>query len=125
MFRRLAVFPASFDLEAAEAIAGPVGTDVDVVDCVVRLVDRSLVAHSPSTGRYQLLETLRQYGTDRLVDGGELDEARDRHAGFYTALAERYGQRRSRYRSVGPGSGCRTGQPPRRGELLPRGGPLE
>ena len=44
-FRRLAVFPASFDLAAAEAVAGD--GDVDVVDCVLRLVDRSLVVYEP------------------------------------------------------------------------------
>jgi predicted ATPase/class 3 adenylate cyclase len=87
VFRRLCVFPSGFDLVAAEAVVGEVG--LDVVDCVVRLVDRSLVQYEPEQGRYRLLETLRQYGRDRLADAAETDETRERHARFYLGLIER------------------------------------
>jgi len=87
VFRRLAVFPASFDLTAAEFVAGDGAGSVDVVDCVLRLVDRSLVVYDPSIDRYRLLETLRQYATERLADAGEPDQLRDRHASCYVALA--------------------------------------
>ena len=87
VFRRLCVFPSTFDLAAAEAVAGDVG--LDVVDCVVRLVDRSLVQYEPGEGRYRLLETLRQYGKDRLADAGETDETTEHHARFYLGLVER------------------------------------
>jgi predicted ATPase/class 3 adenylate cyclase len=86
VFRRLAVFPSSFDLAAAEAVAGDGG--LDVLDTVVRLVDRSLVQYEPEVGRYRLLETLRQYGSERLSDAGETDTARERHARHYLELAE-------------------------------------
>ena len=86
-FRRLAVFPASFDLAAAEAVAGDGA--VDVVDCVLRLVDRSLVMYEPDQDRYRLLETLRQYGADRLAEASETDETRERHARYFLAFAER------------------------------------
>ena len=86
-FRRLAVFPASFDLTAAEAVAGDGA--VDVVDCVLRLVDRSLVMYEPDQDRYRLLETLRQYGADRLAEAGETDEIRERHARYFLAFVER------------------------------------
>ena len=89
VFRRLCVFPSTFDLAAAEAVAGDVG--LDVVDCVVRLVDRSLVQYEPGEGRYRLLETLRQYGKDRLADAGETDETTEHHARFYLGLVERIG----------------------------------
>ena len=70
VFRRLAVFPGSFDLEAAEQVAG--GDDpLDVVDIVVHLVDRSLVQYERDHRRYRLLETLRQYAADRLAEAGE------------------------------------------------------
>jgi predicted ATPase/class 3 adenylate cyclase len=88
VFRRLAVFPASFDLDAAEAVAGEDG-QVDVVDCVLRLVDRSLVGFEPDTGRYRLLETLRQYGADRLADAGESESIRQRHTRHFLDLADR------------------------------------
>jgi predicted ATPase len=45
VFRRLAVFPASFDLAAASAVGGGGG---DVVDCVVGLGERSLVVYEPA-----------------------------------------------------------------------------
>ena len=86
-FRRLTVFPASFDLGAAEAVVGEGG--VDVVECVLRLVDRSLVAYEPETGRYRLLETLRQFGADRLAEAGETEPTRERHARHFLGLVER------------------------------------
>jgi predicted ATPase/class 3 adenylate cyclase len=85
VFRRLAVFPASFDLTAAEAVAGP--GEADVVDCVLRLVDRSLVVYEPAEDRYRLLETLRQYGADRLAEAGEAETTRARHARHFLAFA--------------------------------------
>jgi hypothetical protein len=50
-------------------------------------VDRSLVAYDPPTGRYRLLETLRQYGADRLADAGETMRTRDRHVAHYMQVA--------------------------------------
>ncbi len=85
VFRRLAVFPSSFDLDAAEAVAGDL--DADVIDALVRLVEQSLVEYDATTGRYRLLETLRQYAADRLADAGETDLARDRHIAFFLTLA--------------------------------------
>ena len=85
VFRRLAVFPSSFDLDAAEAVAG--GPDTDAIEALMRLVEQSLVEHDATTGRYRLLETLRQYGADRLADAAEVDLARDHHTAFYLALA--------------------------------------
>ena len=87
VFRRLAVFPATFDLAAAESVAGD--DDVDAVDCVLRLVDRSLVAYEAGQDRYRLLETLRQFGADRLADAGESEDRRARHAAHFLAVVER------------------------------------
>jgi predicted ATPase len=85
VFRRLAVFPASFDLAAAEAVAG-----ADIA-AVLGLVERSLVDYDPVRGRYQLLETLRQFGVDRLAEAAELDIIRERQAAYYLEVAKRYG----------------------------------
>jgi predicted ATPase/class 3 adenylate cyclase len=87
VFRRLAVFPASFDLTAAEVVAGDDATDA--VDCVLRLVDRSLVVYEPGEDRYRLLETLRQYGADRLAEADETEDTRARHARYFLTFAER------------------------------------
>jgi predicted ATPase/class 3 adenylate cyclase len=88
VFRRLAVFPSSFDLAAAEAVAG--GDGLDVLGSVVRLVDRSLVQYEPKEGRYRLLETLRQYAADRLDEAVETDGTRERHARDFLGLVERF-----------------------------------
>ena len=77
LLRRLAVFPASFPLEGAEAV-----TAVGDVLCLGSLVTKSLV-HVVEDGdrfRYRLLETVRLYATDKLVAAGEADELRERHA---------------------------------------------
>ena len=84
VFRRLSVFPASFDLDAAEAVAGD-GLDRPV-DAVVRLVERSLVVFE-SGHRYRMLETLRQFATDRLAEAGETDDTRARLTSHFCLLA--------------------------------------
>jgi len=88
VFRRLAVFPSSFDLDAAESVAGGDGS-VDVIDVVVRLVERSLVQHDSSMGRYRLLETLRQFAADRLAEAGETPSALEAHGSFFLGLVSR------------------------------------
>jgi predicted ATPase/class 3 adenylate cyclase len=88
VFRRLAVFPASFTLDGAEAVVGHGDVDTDVVGSVLGLVDKSLVQFDPVEGRYRLLETLRQFAADRLGDSGETPATRERHARFYLDLVE-------------------------------------
>ena len=91
----LSVFSGSFELEAAETVCSSeaVGSG-DVADLVASLVDKSLVVAERSSGslRYSLLETVRQYGAERLLaTGGEaaLGRARFAHAEYYLQLAER------------------------------------
>ncbi|GGQ69014.1 hypothetical protein GCM10010216_33670 [Streptomyces flaveolus] len=70
--------------------AGPVPLDpAAVVDGLGRLAEQSLLAVTPSAAgtRYQALETIRQYGTERLVDAGELTEVRARHLTWCLAAA--------------------------------------
>ena len=85
VLRRLAVHSGGCTAEAAEAVCGE---DPDVL---ARLVDRSLVvlADDPDGPRYRLLESVAAYGMDRLVEAGEVDEVRARHAAYYTELAVR------------------------------------
>jgi predicted ATPase len=80
LLRRLYVFVGNFTAEAAEAVAS--GGDLDgyvVPELIGRLVDKSLVHLDDNTGRYQLLETIRQYALERCRRAGELVELRDRH----------------------------------------------
>jgi predicted ATPase len=88
VFRRLAVFPGAFTLDAAEAVVGP-----DAGPAVVRLVNCSLLV-PPRTGadqrtRYTMLETLRAYGLDRLRDAGEEHEAAAALAAYASPRLER------------------------------------
>lgn len=93
LFARLSVFAVDWDLEAAETVcAGDGIVREQVVKLLLHLVDKSLVVPSDAiTGddRYRLLETLRQYGRERLLESGESDAVRSRHASYYVALAER------------------------------------
>jgi predicted ATPase/class 3 adenylate cyclase len=84
MLTELAVFRGGFDVRGVDEVcAAPrVGSRFDVL---TGLVDRSLVqitANSGSTSRYQLLETVRLYGLDRLAAAGMADSVRDRHASW-------------------------------------------
>ncbi len=59
-------------------VGGEDGDEFEVLDAVTRLVERSLVNHDGETGRYRLLETLRQFGDDRLVEASEAELLRGR-----------------------------------------------
>jgi len=89
---RLSVFAGSFDLAAAEAMAGSGGIDaVEVAGLVGSLVDKSLVVADPAdTGlRYRLLETIRLFAAEKLADAGEqAAAARAAHCAHYLAVAE-------------------------------------
>ena len=88
-FDRASVFAGGFDLRAAETVCGfdPID-DVDVLDLVSSLVDKSMiVADRGDAGmRYRLLETLRQYGEDQMELRVETTLFRDRHATHYADL---------------------------------------
>lgn len=93
VLRRLSVFPGGFTLEAAEAVAADGLVDqYDVLDLLARLVDKSLVQlddEERTDTRYHLLETIRQYARERLIESSETDTTRERHLIHFLALAER------------------------------------
>src|SRR5215472_10036769 len=90
-FRRLSVFAGSFSLEAAEAIcAGEPGEADDVLAVLSSLIEKSLVLMEERRGeaRYRLLETVRQYGQDKLQECSEAAQVRRTHRDWYARLAE-------------------------------------
>ncbi len=90
LLRRVSVFVAPFTAAAAAEVAGFAPLDPSAVaDGLGRLAEQSLLAVTASeTGtRYQALETIRQYGTERLASSGELADVRARHAGWCAATA--------------------------------------
>jgi predicted ATPase/DNA-binding CsgD family transcriptional regulator len=82
---RLAVFPGSFDLAAAETVAGAGAREIEALldQHLIRLVDRTESSH-----RFMFLETIKQFGLERLQAAGEEAAQRDRHAAYATAQAE-------------------------------------
>jgi predicted ATPase len=92
LLARLSVFAGGCTLEAAEVICSGDGIDPDTVfDLLASLVARSLVVteeHGPET-RYRLLETIRQYGEERLTEAGETEWWQGRHADYYVAFLSR------------------------------------
>jgi predicted ATPase/class 3 adenylate cyclase/DNA-binding CsgD family transcriptional regulator len=90
LFRRLAVFMGGFDLDAAYAIGADGGAEqFQLVDLLGLLVDKSLIVAEETHGamRYRLLETVRQYGLEKLAESGEAEAVRTRHRDHYTAAA--------------------------------------
>jgi hypothetical protein len=91
VFDRLAVFSGGFTLAAASAVVAGEGIEGwDIVDAVGGLVTKSMVVAEPDAGehtRYQLLETLRQYGRERLDEDGDTDRWRRGHARHFAAFA--------------------------------------
>jgi predicted ATPase len=93
VFNRLAVFASSWSLEAAEAVCAGEGIQSgEVLDLLARLVDQSMVQVERAADgrvRYRLLETLRQYATEKLEQSGESGAMRGRHRDWFLAQAER------------------------------------
>ena len=91
LFRRLAVFAGSFDLDAAQEVCGSAEHDRDLLDVLESLVDRSLVTTVPGLRtRFRLLEPVRQYAHRHLVASDELRaiaSAHARHFATFVALA--------------------------------------
>jgi predicted ATPase/DNA-binding SARP family transcriptional activator len=90
VFRDVSIFAGGFDLHAAESVcAGEETPAPDIVDLLGNLVDKSLVSVSHRDGqtRYTLLQTLADYGRDRLHDAGEDGDVRDRHLCWMVELA--------------------------------------
>jgi non-specific serine/threonine protein kinase len=86
---RLSVFAGSFELEAAEDICGGELEPEDVDDLLTALVDKSILIRTEQQGvvRFRLLETLRDYGREKIKETAEYPELRRRHLDWYRRLA--------------------------------------
>ena len=93
LFRRLAVFVGGFTLEAVETIgASTRDLHINPLDGITALLDSSLLRQVPGPGgepRYTMLETVREFGLEHLNACDEGKTARDAHATFFLAFAER------------------------------------
>jgi predicted ATPase/DNA-binding winged helix-turn-helix (wHTH) protein len=89
LLRRLAVFAAGFTIDAVTAVMKDTGFDASgVLDGIANLIAKSWVAPDKSGGdaRWTLLETIRAYALEKLVESGESDDAQRRHAAFFRDL---------------------------------------
>jgi predicted ATPase len=91
LWQRLSVFAGWVDLEAIEEVCAESDPErTEILDALISLVDKSVVLREPlSDDRYRLLDTIREFGTERLAasSGGEA-RWRGRHFDRYLRLAE-------------------------------------
>lgn len=88
LVERLSVFPAGATLEAAATVCGRDGLSADgIPELLDALVDKSLLVSGGDRDlRYTMLETIREYGLERLAERGEAEAARRAHAGYFAEL---------------------------------------
>lgn len=92
LLNQLSVFAGTFSLEAVESICiRKNGSKRNTLDLLNALVDNSLVnvVEEIQESRYELLETLQQYASEKLFASGELQTILDKHLAFYIGLAEK------------------------------------
>lgn len=92
----LSVFSGGWTLEAAEAVGAADGIrKTQVLDLLSHLVEKSLLYVEPledGSARYRMLETIRQYAQDKLMDGQEFENVRTRHMRFFQAMILKLGE---------------------------------
>jgi predicted ATPase len=89
-FRRLAVFVGGFSLTAAEQTLLEPDEMIDVLDSVDSLVRKSLIRQQEALygePRFGMLNSIRDYAAEKLIEAGEEPALRDRHAAYYLELA--------------------------------------
>jgi predicted ATPase/DNA-binding SARP family transcriptional activator/tetratricopeptide (TPR) repeat protein len=87
LVERLAVFPAGVTVDSAIAVGADEQVPAaDVPDLLVALVDKSLLHRVGDGVRLRMLETIREYGVERLGERGELEAVRRRHADHFALL---------------------------------------
>jgi predicted ATPase/class 3 adenylate cyclase len=92
LFHLLSVFVDGWQLSAAEALCQDTGqADLDVLNTLSALLDNSLIQSSEEGAeepRFLMLQTVREFGLERLTASGELERTRVAHAHYFLALAE-------------------------------------
>jgi len=92
LWARCSVFAGEFDLKAAEVVcAGDGLAEADLFESIAGLVDKSILSRAQpwGRGRYTMLETIRQFGHERLIEMGSDARVRLRHRDYYLEMAER------------------------------------
>ncbi len=91
--RRLSIFAGGCTLEAAEVVCSEEGLEAGrILDGLASLAAKSMILADRRQGsetRYRMLETIRQYARERLIESGEGEQVRRRHLEFFLQWAER------------------------------------
>ncbi|HZC33864.1 MAG TPA: hypothetical protein VE640_11295 [Candidatus Bathyarchaeia archaeon] len=92
LLARLSVFVGGCELDSAEAVCGPAAElgGLEVLDGLMSLADQSLLRAEEIDGetRFRMLDTIREFATERLVESGEQAQVERRHTETFLALAE-------------------------------------
>jgi predicted ATPase/DNA-binding CsgD family transcriptional regulator len=93
LWARLSVFAGSFGISAAQDVcAGGAMDRAEILPALIGLVDKSVVLRpDEDEPRYRLLDTIREFGAERLADAGEQGAVRDRHVAYFIGLADDFG----------------------------------
>jgi predicted ATPase/DNA-binding CsgD family transcriptional regulator len=92
LWSRISVFVGGFELDAVEGICAFGDFEHgEVLDLVASLVDKSILnrVEADERARFRMLESLREYGLERLHESGEYAVVRERHRDWYAELALR------------------------------------
>ena len=90
LFARLVVFTGGRSLEAVDTVCAP-GLDIDVLDGVSSLLDKSLLVRGEGPAgesRFYMLQTIREYAAERLANSGEAQQLQARHLTYFLAQCE-------------------------------------
>ncbi|TKK91571.1 AfsR/SARP family transcriptional regulator [Herbidospora galbida] len=91
---RISILPGGVTAASATAVCADTAVPAaEIPGLLAALVDRSLLQLAPGPGRHRMLETIREYGADRLAATGHLDAARDLAAAHFTELTARHDPR--------------------------------
>jgi predicted ATPase/DNA-binding CsgD family transcriptional regulator len=91
LFVRLSVFQGGCTIEAVQAVCCH-DLPVDALDGLASLLNKNLLRHEEDPQgepRFTMLETIHEYGRERLQDSGQAEDTHHRHAEYFTSLAER------------------------------------
>jgi predicted ATPase/class 3 adenylate cyclase len=92
LLRRLSAFVGGWTLEAAETVCADESIEsLEVLDLLTHLVNKSLIGMDEPEiePRYRMLETIREYAREKLLDANERDQLRNQHLQFFVEFAER------------------------------------
>lgn len=89
IWRRLSVFTGGWTLEAAEEVCSDEKIDkAEILEFLNQLTEKSIIIYNEEKERFVMLETIRQYGKDKIREANEYEKISDKHLRFYLELAE-------------------------------------